>query len=203
MMKGDLKEHLADTLTPEELEFLYKSYDVIGDIAVIRVPGPLKKHTKLIAKSIMQINKSVKTALLQVAPVSGDLRLRKLKWIIGEKRTETLHREYGCLFKVNLTECYFSPRLSFERMRVAQLVQAEEVVVNMFAGVGCYSVIIAKHSKAEKVYSIDINPVAVKYIEDNARLNKVDDRVVSVEGDAKVVIAEKLHNTADRVLMPL
>jgi len=202
-MKGNLKEHLADTLTREELEFLYKSYDIIGDIAVVKVPEPLKKHTKLIAKSIMQINKSVKTVLLQVGPVSGDLRLRKLKWIIGEKRTETLHKEYGCLFKINLKECYFSPRLSYERMRIAQLVQADEVVINMFAGVGCYSVIIAKHSRAERIYSIDINPVAVKYIEDNIKLNKVEDRVVSVEGDAKVIIIERLHDTADRVLMPL
>jgi len=202
-MKDSLKTLLGSTLVPKELNLLYKSYDMVGDIAIIRVPEPLKQHTKLVAKAVMQINKSVKTVLHQVAPVSGDLRLRKLRWIAGERKTETLHREYGCLFKIDLERCYFSPRLSFERMRIAQLVQAREVVINMFAGVGCYSIIIAKHSKAEKVYSIDINPVAVKYIEENVKLNKVEDRVVPVEGDAKVVIEEKMQNTADRVLMPL
>jgi len=151
----------------------------------------------------MQINKSVKTVLHQIAPVSGDLRLRKLEWVAGDRRTETLYREYGCLFNIDLAKCYFSPRLSFERMRIAQLVQAGEVVINMFAGVGCYSMIIARHSKAERVYSIDINPVAVEYIEENAKLNKVEDRVVSVEGDAKLIIEERLQSTADRVLMPL
>jgi len=202
-MKGNLKTILARTLTHKELGFLYKSYDIVGDIAIIRVPEPLKQHINLIAEAIMQINKSVKTVLHQVTPVSGNLRLRKLEWIAGERKTETLHREYGCLFKVDLAKCYFSPRLSFERMRIARLVQTCEVVINMFAGVGCYSIIIAKHSEAEKVYSIDINPVAVKYIEENAKLNKIEDRVVPVKGDAKVVIEEKFQNTADRVLMPL
>lgn len=184
-MMGNLKALLAGTLTPEEHNFLYKSYDIVGDIAIIRVPNPLKQHTKLIAKAVMQINKSVKTVLHQVAPVSGDLRLRKLEWIVGDRKTETLYKEYGCLFEIDLAKCYFSSRLSFERMRTAQLVQAREVVINMFAGVGCYSIIIAKHSKAERIYSIDINPAVVKYIEENAKLNKVEDRVVPVEGDAK------------------
>jgi len=202
-MKGNLKAILAHTLAHKELKFLYKSYDIVGDIAIIRVPEPLKQHNTFIAEAIMQINKSVKTVLYQVTPVSDNLRLRKLEWIAGERKTETLHREYGCLFKVDLAKCYFSPRLSFERMRIARLVQTCEVVINMFAGVGCYSIIIAKHSEAEKVYSIDINPVAVKYIEENAKLNKIEDRVVPVKGDAKVVIEEKFQNTADRVLMPL
>ena len=202
-MKGNLKVLLSDTLTPEELKFLYKSYDIVGDIAIIQVPNPLKQHTKAIAKTVMQINKSVKTVLHQVTPVSGDLRLRKLEWIVGDRKTETLHKEYGCFFRIDLAKCYFSPRLSFERMRIAQLVQDGEVVANMFAGVGCYSIIIAKHSNAEKVFSIDINPVALKYIEENARLNKVEARVVPVEGDAKLIIEEKLRNTADRVVMPL
>jgi len=202
-VKGDLKTFLCGTLTSEELQFLYKSYDIVGDIAVIRVPNPLKQHTKAIAMAVMQINKSVKTVLHQVTPVSGDLRLRKLEWITGERKTETLHKEYGCLFKIDLAKCYFSPKLSFERMRTAKLVQAREVVINMFAGVGCYSIIIAKHSKAEKIYSLDINPVAVRYMEENAKLNKVEDRVVLLEGDAKILVNEKFQNTVDRVLMPL
>jgi len=202
-MRGNLKAFLSNSLTPKELESLYKSYDIVGDIAILRVPEPLKQHTKPIAKAIMQINKSVKTVLHQVTPVSGDLRLRKLEWIAGDRKTETLHKEYGCTFRIDLAQCYFSPRLSFERMRIAQLVQTSEVVINMFAGVGCYSIIIAKHSKVEKVYSIDINPFAVRYIEENARLNRVENRVVPVEGDAKVIVEGRFQNTADRVLMPL
>ena len=113
-----------------------------------------------IAEAVMQINKHVSTGLRQVSPVSGDLRLRVLSWVGGEKRTETIHKEYGCLFKVDLARCYFSPRLSYERRRISQQVTLGEVVVTLFSGVGCYSILIAKYSGASRVYSIDVNPVA-------------------------------------------
>ncbi len=73
----------------------------------------------------------------------------------------------------------------------------------MFAGVGCYSVIIAKHSEASKIFSIDINPVAVQYMQENVELNKIKGRVFSIKGDAKRIVEERLRNVANRVLMPL
>ncbi len=88
-------------------------------------------------------------------------------------------------------------------MRIAKLVQPKETVVNMFAGVGCYSIMIAKHSDVEKVFSIDINPYAVEYMKENIRLNKVEDKVIPILGDAKKVVEKKFQRIADRVLMPL
>ena len=97
----------------------------------------------------------------------------------------------------------FSPRLSFERRRVASLVQPREVVVNMFAGVGCFSIVMARHSKVKRVFSIDVNPFAFDFMLKNVRLNRVQSKVVPVLGDAKKVVTEKLSRVADRVLMPL
>lgn len=198
-----LRDILSDKLEPWELKLLFKSYDIIGDIAVIRVPEPLRKRKELVAEAILQTHKRVKTVLQQTSPVSNEFRLRRLEWVAGEKKTETVYREYGCVFKVDLEKCYFSPRLSYERMRIAQGVQPGEVVVNMFAGVGCYSILIAKHAKARKVYSIDLNPDAVRYMLENILLNKVQNQVVVIRGDAKNVVQQTLKNTADRVLMPL
>jgi len=130
-------------------------------------------------------------------------RLRNLEHIAGERKTETLHREYGCVFKVDLAEVYFSPRLSFERMRVGTLVGRGETVVNMFAGVGCFSLIIAKHSLARMVYSIDLNPAAVQLMRENITLNRLRRRVEAICGDAREVVAEQFLNAVDRVLMPL
>jgi tRNA (guanine37-N1)-methyltransferase len=73
----------------------------------------------------------------------------------------------------------------------------------MFAGVGCFSLIIANHSRAQKIFSIDINPIAVKYMKYNITANRVYGRVVPILGDAKEVIKKRLVNMADRVLMPL
>lgn len=202
-MRGSLKVLLADKLEPRELRLLYKSYDLIGDIAVIRVPDPLEHKSKLIAEAVMQTHNRVKTVLRQTGPVSSEFRLRRLEWVAGEEKTETVHREHGCVFKVDLKKSYFSPRLSHERMRVARQVQPGEVVVNMFAGVGCYSILIAKHALADRIYSIDLNPEAVQYMLENIRLNRVQDRVVAIHGDAKGVVQKRLKNVADRVLMPL
>jgi len=141
--------------------------------------------------------------LAQTSPVRGDFRLRKLEYIAGENKAITLHKESGCLFSVNVGECYFSPRLFYERMRIAKQVRKGEVIVNMFAGVGCFSIAIAKHSNAEKLYSIDINPVAVQNMQENVRLNRVYGKVMPILGDAKEVIEKTLCHVADRVIMPL
>ncbi len=151
----------------------------------------------------MDIHREVKAVWRQSSPVSGDYRLRKLKFVLGERKTETTYKEYGCIFKIDLDKTYFSPRLSYERLRIAKLTQLREVVLNMFAGVGCYSICIAKHSEPMKVYSIDINPVAIQFLHENIRLNRVADKIVSILGDAKKVIEKELQNVADRVLMPL
>jgi len=198
-----LREYLAGRLEDWELKILPGSYDIVGDIAVIRIPNDLRHRAKEIAKAIMEINRHVKTVLNQVSPVSGSFRLRRLEWIMGEKRTVTIHREYGCLFKVDLEKCYFSPRLSYERFRVAELVRPSETVINMFAGVGCFSILIAKRSRVDKVYSIDLNPWAIKYAIENIRLNGVEHIVEAILGDAKMIIEERFVETADRVLMPL
>ncbi|MCK4477275.1 class I SAM-dependent methyltransferase family protein [Candidatus Bathyarchaeota archaeon] len=202
-MKGNLKAILRGKLSPEELALVYKSYDIIGDIAIIQVPDKLLPLNETIAEALMRQHKHVKAVWRQSSPVFGDFRLRKLEWIAGKKKTETVYKEHGCLLKVDVGKCYFSPRLGFERMRIANLVRDNEVVVNMFAGVGCYSVIIARHSKAAKIYSIDINPVAVKYMRENVLLNKMVNTVIPIEGDAGTTIEEMLKNIADRILMPL
>jgi len=199
----NLKDILKGKLPPEKLKLVHKSYDVIGDIAVIRVQDLVEEHSGLIAEAVMQVHKNVRSVWRQTGPVVGDFRLRCLKWVAGEKRTETVHKEHGCIFRVDIKECYFSPRLSYERMRITRQVRPNETVVNMFAGVGCYSVLIAKHSDAAKVYSIDINPHAFRYMRENVKTNKVEDKVIPILGDAKKVIEEKLRGVADRILMPL
>jgi tRNA (guanine37-N1)-methyltransferase len=202
-LKGNLKTVLADKLKPEQLKQIYKTYDIVGDVAIVRVPEPQRHLSKLIAEAIMDTHREVKSVWRQVSSVSGDYRLRGLEFLLGEKTTETLYKEHGCVYKTDLRKAYFSPRLSYERLRIAKLIQPKEVVLNMFAGVGCYSIAIAKHSQPRKVYSVDVNPCAVHYLRENIRLNRVADVVVPIQGDAKKVTEQQMQNVANRVLMPL
>jgi tRNA (guanine37-N1)-methyltransferase len=202
-MKRRLRKILLEILPPEDLAYVYNSYDIVGDIAVIRLTEKSRKYSEIIGEAILNVHKNVKTVLAQTSPIHGDFRLRKLEHVAGENRTITVHKESGCLFTVDVEKCYFSPRLFYERMRIAKQVDSGEVVVNMFAGVGCFSVIIAKHSDARKVYSIDVNTVAIQYMQENIMLNRVYGKVVSLEGDAKEIIKDRLCHVANRVLMPL
>jgi tRNA (guanine37-N1)-methyltransferase len=151
----------------------------------------------------MRRHKNVKTVLLQVSPVSGDLRLRRLMHVAGQNKTRTIHSEFGCLFSFDVAKCYFSPRLSHERMRIARRIEPDETVVNMFAGVGCFSIMIAKHANPMKVFSIDISPAAIQFMQENIRLNRVYGKVIPLLGDSKELVHNRLQRVADRVLMPL
>lgn len=202
-MKKRLRKILTGAVSNDEVQHIYNAYDIVGDIAIIRLNENSRKYGKIAAEAIMQIHKNVRTVLGQVGPVCGELRLRKLEHIAGENKTTTTHRESGCVFSIDVAQCYFSPRLSFERLRVANQVKKGENVLNMFAGAGCFSIIIAKNSTAKKIYSVDVNPVAVKFMRENVRLNGVYGRVVPLEGDAKVIIQKRLCGMSDRVLMPL
>jgi tRNA (guanine37-N1)-methyltransferase len=200
-LRKRLRDKLSVTLPLEELCKVYNSFDVIGDIAIIKINT--LQNVEAIAKHIMTSQRRIKTVLTPVTRITGDFRVRKLKHLAGENKTITCHKESGCTFKVDVEKCFFSPRLSYEHLRIAKLVQSGETVVNMFAGVGCFSIVIAKTAKKTKVYSIDVNPNAIQCMEENVRINYVGGSVFPMLGDSKDIINSKLQGIADRVLMPL
>ncbi len=201
-LRTRLRKAVAETSHTEGLE-VYSAFDIVGDIAITKIPKTTSLSPAVVAQAIMKRHRNVKAVFIQKGGVSGDHRLRRLIHVGGENRTATVHRESGCVFKVDVETCYFSPRLSGERLRIAHLVQPGETVVNMFAGVGCFSILIAKRQPAAKVFSIDINPAAVQFMEENIRLNRVYGKVVPLLGDARQIIENQLRHSADRVLMPL
>ena len=197
-----LKKSLENILTLQESEELISSFDQIGDIIIVRIPDSLLSKKKLIGETLLKEVKISRSIFYQASPVEGDFRTRNLEILAGEDKTETEYKEFGCKFTVDVKNAFFSPRLSTERERIANVVQDGETIVNMFAGVGMFSVMIAKKKKCV-VYSIDINPVAAKLCEKNIASNKLAGRIISINGDASQIIQEQLENTSDRTLMLL
>lgn len=198
-----LKELLQERLDRTELEKLSSSFDIIGTIAIIKIPESLASKRKLIADALIEEIRPVKSVFCQVSAIEGDYRLRKLELISGENSPITVYKEHGCTFKVDVINTYFSPRLSTERLRIAQLTEPNEVVVNMFGGVGTFSIIISRYNKSAKVYSIDSNPIAIDICRQNIEINKLRGNVFPVLGDAEQEIHKGLKGIAKRVLMPL
>ena len=200
-----LLEKVAElVLSPHERKYLMKRMDVIGDIAIIKIDPAIEHKKHEIGKTIIELQPSIRVVLRQVGPTSGVYRTKQLEWIAGEKRTWTIVREYGCAFKVDLKYVFYTPRLSYEHMRIAKLVRPGEVVINMFSGVGLFSILIAKYALPKRVYSIDINPKAYELMVENIRMNKVQDKVIPICDDAADAILRRgLVYVADRILMPL
>ena len=198
-----LKTILQGVLPPEDICKLYSAFDIVGSIIIIKIPDSLNSKKQIIADTILMNIKSAKSVFVQTSAVQGDYRIRALEHLAGDNSVITEYKEHGCRFIVDVTKTYFSPRLSTERMRVSSMITDNEIITNMFAGVGTYSILIAKSNKSCRVYSIDSNPVANELALINAKLNKVQERVVPICGDAREVIIKQLKGTSTRVLMPL
>lgn len=197
-----LKKALENILSETESEELISAFDQIGDIIIVRIPDSLLPKKKIIGETLLNEVKIAKSVFYQASAVEGDFRTRHLEILAGEDRTETEYKEFGCRFTVDVENAFFSPRLSTERERIANLVTDGEVVVNMFAGVGMFSIMAAKKKRCT-VYSIDINPVASSLCERNIISNKLLGKVISINGDASKIIKEQLENKSDRTLMLL
>lgn len=174
------------------------AFDIIGNIAILSASSLSKKEAKKIAKKILRENKHIHSVFLK-SKISGRLRVPKLKWLAGSRNTKTIHRESGCVFKLNVKTCYFSPRLGTDRLDIAKKVKKGERVLVMFSGVAPYPIVIARHSKAKQIYGVELSKEASRYAEENVKLNKIDN-IILIQGDVKKIIP-RLNQKFDRVVM--
>jgi len=198
-----LAEILEGQLPPHLLASLPRSADIVGDIAIIEIPPELQEHRIAVGEAVLKVYKNVQTVLAKAGAIGGTYRLREFTVIAGEPKTTTVHKEHGCQFYVDVTKAYFSPRLSFEHRRVAILVQEGETIVDLFAGIGPFALPIAKIHENVKVYAVDINQAAIEFLKRNVRLNRVENKVYPILGDARQTVKERLSGVADRVIMNL
>jgi len=196
----DYREYLKDRINEKLLKFLPRSFDIIGNIVIIEIPEILIQFENLIGESIIKCLKNIRTVYAKSSGVSGDFRLRNLRLIGGIDDPITIHKENNCIFELNVKKVYFSPRLGSERLRVVNSVKNGETIIDMFAGVGPYSIQIAKN-KVVKVIAFDINPDAIFYLKRNIKLNKTT-LIKPILGN----IRDKINDfqfSADRVIMNL
>ncbi len=199
----ELVDALENMLPPHLLASLPRAMDFVGDIAVVEIPPELEGCKGVLGEAILTMHKRLRTVLAKASAVGGVYRVREFEVIAGEAKTETVHREHGCAYHVDLTRAYFSPRLSHEHERVASQVREGETVIDMFAGVGPFSIMIAKKCGNVRVYAIDVNPDALHFLRRNITANRVEGKVTPILGEARRIVEERLLGTADRVIMNL
>lgn len=194
-----LGKALEGKLSEKELALLPGGYQIIGNILIVKLDKKLIRKRKVIGRAIIRLFPHIRTVCL-FKKLETATRKPDLEVIAGDKTTETLHKEHGCKFLIDVKESMWSKGNKHERKRLTELAKPGETIVDMFAGIGYWSIFLAKYSKPKKVYAIDINPKALEYLRRNAFLNNVEDRVEILEGDCRL-FAKLLENTADRIVM--
>ncbi len=211
-----LETILKEKLPYSIFDLLPKSYDIIGHIAIVEFDRfnilsykKSIKYKKEFAKALITANNAIKAVYEKKSEIKGRFRLREFKFLNGKDKSETIHKENHCLFKLDIKKTYFTPRLAFERKRLSKYdLKEQELIIDMFAGVGPFSIQLAKNHDVV-IHAFDINPYAYKYLKENIELNKLKGLILPYNIDIKELskpmnnLGNKLKNKANRIIMNL
>ncbi|MBD3253445.1 MAG: class I SAM-dependent methyltransferase family protein [Candidatus Lokiarchaeota archaeon] len=202
--KDLLKEKLSGTLSKKELNLLPRGFQTLGTVIVLKLKNDLLKYKRLIAEACLELYPHMDSVYINLGKIKGKFREpENIEYILGKKNPIVEHKEHGVAFKFDITKIMFSKGNLRERIYLANLVQKSEVIIDMFAGIGYFSLPIAINSEVKKIYSIELNPIAYRYLVENIKLNNVENIIIPIQGDCKEIVVQLSDEgiKADRVIM--
>ncbi|PKL74015.1 MAG: class I SAM-dependent methyltransferase family protein [Methanobacteriales archaeon HGW-Methanobacteriales-2] len=199
----NMENYLQGKIPQRKMEEFKKSFDIMGDVVILEIPGDLEEEKYLIGDAALRFTKR-RSVYRKKSAIKGVVRTRELEHLAGEDIPETVHREYDSRIMLDVKKVYFSPRLATERRIIGDQVTDGEVIIDMFTGVGPFAINIAHRPQLKNVeiYAIDINPSAIHYLKENIELNKVQGKINPLLGDVAEVLKD-LDVKADRIIMNL
>jgi tRNA wybutosine-synthesizing protein 2 len=192
-----MKKILQTVLSKKELELLPEKWEKIGQVGIIKLDKKLIKYSGLIGKTYSDVLQC-KSILNDTAGIIGEYRQPQVSLIFGDKNTETIHKENDIKYKIDPQKIMFSSGNMNERSRMANISNKKEIVVDLFAGIGYFSLPIAVYSRPKKIYALEKNPIAFDFLKQNISLNRVNDIVEPMLGDNREIAPK---NIANRVIM--
>lgn len=193
-------ELLKDELSEDEIETLRTSFDTIGEIVILEIPDNLEDKKQIIGDAALEFTKR-RSVFMKKSAIKGTTRVRDLEFLSGIDDSVTIHKEHGARLKLDVREMYFSPRLATERKRVMESVSDGEKILDMFCGIGPFPIVIARNKNAN-ITAVDINESAIRYLNENIRMNKLKGSIETYTGDIAVV-SNAFKTKFDRIIMNL
>ena len=192
-----IKRNLSKSIPSKLINKIPDKWEKIGEVLILRLPSELAKYQQQIGEKYADVL-DCKTVLQDISGISGIYREPDVEIIYGDDETETVHKENGIRFRLDPQKIMFSSGNMDERIRMAKISNKNEIVVDLFAGIGYFTLPMAVYSKSKKIFACEINPVSYDYLCQNIVLNDVTANVEPLLGD-NCKIAPK--NIADRVIM--
>ncbi len=191
---------LEDQIPSNLSSYIPHSWWYIGDILIVSVPKQLLNFKHILGEVFLQVEQGkARSVFGKVGPTRDIIRTPEFVFLAGDTNSETIHKELGGQFKIDAAKLTFSPGNHGERKRLIDIVQKNEFIVDMFSCVGNLSLPLAINNEPKKIVAVEINPLAYRYLEQNIKLNKVENRMIAIFGDNRTVLSE-YHGQADRVL---
>ena len=202
--KKKIAEKLENRLTSSELLLLPRGFQTLGDVVILKLKPELLNKKEIIGKAYLDLLPSIRSVYINRGKITGTFREpEKIEFLAGVDNPIVEHKEHNIIYRFDITKIMFSKGNLKERKTLATLVKDGEVIVDMFAGIGYFSLPIGKHSNAEKIYSIEINSNSFNSLIENIRINHLEEKIVPINGNCKEEVL-KLSDSgirADRVIM--
>jgi len=199
MISEKLSTILEKKLPQNLISFLPSRWWKIGDVLITTIPNELMGYKEDIGEAFLKMELNIRVVLGKTGPTKGVTRKPEFTHLAGDGNAETLHKELGCIFKIDAAKLTFSPGNHGERKRLLEIVEPNEFIIDMFSCIGNLSLPLAVHKQPKMLLAAEINPLAHKYLEYNIELNKVQDHMKSILGDNRIVLQD-YYQQADRVL---
>jgi len=209
-----LKKALEGKIPAEYLDLIPQSYDIIGQIAILELnrneQTVLQPYVKIIGEAMLKKTPSITSVFEKAGDVNGIFRTRELRCIAGKDNSITLHKENNCVFELDVGKTFFTPRLVFERKRVADIQSAftcTGVTWDVFCGVGPFIIQIAKNNPTGSFLGTDINPSAIEFARKNIIKNKIQSKISVLQQDitqiAQNTFFTPYYHQISRIIMNL
>ncbi|MDH7507636.1 MAG: class I SAM-dependent methyltransferase family protein [Candidatus Thermoplasmatota archaeon] len=192
-----IRDLLSKKIPLELMNKLPNKWEKVGEVLVIVLPVELNDYKDLIGENYAKVL-NCKTVLNTTGKITGEFRKPKVEIIYGQKNTVTIHQENGIRFKLDPQKIMFSSGNLKERIRMAKISNENETVVDLFAGIGYFTLPVAVYSKPKKIFACEKNKVAYDFLCENIILNNVTSIVQPLKGDNRIIAPK---NIADRVIM--
>jgi len=202
--RDQLREKLQNSLPEHLLTLLPSGMQLISSIAILNLKKELYEYKSAIGNAVMELLPSLTAVWVRTGKISGQFRTPEgLEHVCGLKETELIHHENKILYKFDFTQIMFAQGNVSERKFLPELVKSGENIVDMFAGIGYFSLGIAKYAKPRQIYAIELNPVSYKYLTENIHINKLTKIITPIHGNCAEEVPKLAEQGifADRIIM--